>query len=105
MLHVFLQKLGLNIDQVLERIITDFKPPIGEIEKPLKCLVFDSFYDNYKGAVSYVKVVEGSLKTGEEILFMATNKKFVVTEIRIFSSRKIYCSKRIKSRRSRIYCI
>lgn len=78
---VFLQKLGLNIDQVLERIITDFKPPIGEIEKPLKCLVFDSFYDNYKGAVSYVKVVEGSLKVGEEILFMATNKKFVVTEL------------------------
>ena len=74
-------KSGLNIEEVLERIVTDFKPPMGDINKPLKCLIFDSFYDNYKGAVSYVRVVEGTLKTGDEILFMATNKKFVVTEL------------------------
>ena len=74
-------KSGLNIEEVLERIVTDFNPPVGDEEKPLKCLIFDSFYDNYKGAVSYVRVVEGSLEVGEEILFMATNKKFVVTEI------------------------
>lgn len=74
-------KTGLNIEEVLERIVTEFKPPIGDIEKPLKCLIFDSFYDNYKGAVSYVKVVEGKVKVGDEILFMATNKKFVVSEL------------------------
>ncbi len=74
-------KSGLNIKEVLERIVTDFKPPVGDKDKPLKCLIFDSLYDNYKGAVSYVRVVEGTVKTGDEILFMATNKKFVVTEL------------------------
>ena len=74
-------KSGLNVDEVLERIVTDFPAPIGDKEKPLKCLIFDSFYDNYKGAVSYVRVVEGTVKTGDEILFMATNKKFVITEL------------------------
>ena len=74
-------KSGLNIEEVLERIVTDFPAPTGDKEKPLNCLIFDSFYDNYKGAVSYVRVVEGSVKPGDEILFMATNKKFVITEL------------------------
>jgi len=86
-------KSGLNIEEVLDRIITDFRPPIGDNSKPLKCLIFDSYYDNYRGAVSYVRVVEGELKAGEEILFMATNKKFVVTEIRILNSWKLYASR------------
>ena len=97
-------KSGLNIEEVLERIVTDFKSPVGDEDKPLKCLIFDSFYDNYKGAVSYVRVVEGTLNAGEEILFMATNKKFVVTELRILSSRKLYSFRTINSWRSRIYC-
>ena len=74
-------KSGLNIEEVLERIVTDFPAPTGDKEKPLKCLIFDSFYDNYRGAVSYVRVVEGSVKPGDEILFMATKKKFVITEL------------------------
>ena len=74
-------KTGLNIEEVLERIVTDFNPPIADENKPLKCLIFDSFYDNYKGALSYIRVVEGTVKVGDEILFMATNKKFVVTEL------------------------
>ena len=74
-------KSGLNIDEVLERIVTDFKAPTGDINKPLKCLIFDSIYDNYKGAVSYVRVVEGKIKVGDQILFMATNKVFTVTEL------------------------
>lgn len=77
-------KTGLNVDQVLERIISDFKPPVGDANSPLKCLIFDSFYDNYKGAISYVKVKEGRVKAGDEIVFMATNKSFTVTEVRIF---------------------
>ena len=74
-------KSGLNIEEVLERIITDFKAPTGDINKPLKCLVFDSVYDNYKGAISYIRVVEGTVKVGDEILLMATNKRFVITEL------------------------
>ena len=73
-------KTGLNVEEVLERIVTDFPAPNGNKENPLKCLIFDSFYDNYKGAISYVRVKEGTVKPGDEILFMATNKKFIVTE-------------------------
>ena len=86
-------KSGLNIEEVLERIITDFKPPVGDSTKPLRCLIFDSLYDNYKGAVCYVKVVEGTVKPGDEILFMATNKKFIVTELRILRTRKLQTSR------------
>ena len=74
-------KSGLNVEQVLERIVSDFKPPVGEETEELKCLIFDSLYDNYKGALSYVRVKQGTVKVGDEILFMATNKKFVVTEL------------------------
>ena len=74
-------KTGLNIEDVLEQIVKEIRPPKGDKEAQLKCLIFDSFYDNYKGAVSYVKVVEGNVKAGDEILLMATGKKFVVTEL------------------------
>jgi GTP-binding protein LepA len=74
-------KTGLNVNQVLEKIVTDIKPPVGDKDEPLKCLIFDSFYDNYKGALSYVRVKTGTVKVGDEILFMATNRKFVVTEL------------------------
>ena len=77
-------KTGLNVEEVLERIVTDFPAPNGNKENPLKCLIFDSFYDNYKGAISYVRVKEGTVKPGDEILFMATNKKFIVTEVGYF---------------------
>ncbi len=90
-------KSGLNIEEVLERIVTEFKPPVGDTEKPLKCLIFDSFYDNYKGAVSYVRVVEGTVKVGDEILFMATNKKFVVTELGYLEPGKYSPSEELKA--------
>lgn len=93
-------KSGLNIEEVLERIVEEFKPPVGDIDKPLKCLIFDSVYDNYKGAVSYVKIVEGKVKVGDEILFMATKKKFTITELRIFRTGKLYTRNSTRSRRS-----
>ncbi len=77
-------KSGLNVEEVLERIVTDIPAPTGNEEEPLQCLIFDSFYDNYKGAVSYVRVKNGSVKVGDEILLMATNKSFVVTEVGYF---------------------
>ena len=82
-------KSGLNVDEVLERIVTDFKAPSGDVNSPLQCLIFDSFYDNYKGAVSYVRVKNGSVKAGDEILFMATGKKFVVTEVGFLEPRNL----------------
>ena len=77
-------KTGLNVEDVLERIVTDIPAPSGDKNKPLKCLIFDSFYDNYKGAVSYVRVRDGRVKVGDEILLMSSNKTFIVTEVGFF---------------------
>ena len=79
-------KTGLNVKQVLERIVTDIPAPNGNVDAPLQCLIFDSFYDNYKGAVSYVRVKNGKVTDGDEILFMATGKKFIVTEVGYFGA-------------------
>ena len=83
-------KPGLNVEEVLERIVTDIPAPSGDKNKPLKCLIFDSFYDNYKGAVSYVRVRDGRVKVGDEILLMSSNKTFIVTEVGFFEPGKYY---------------
>ena len=77
-------KSGLNVEQVLERIVTDLPAPNGDENAKAKCLIFDSYYDNYKGAVAYVRVVDGKIKVGDEIKLMAANKEFVVTEVGYF---------------------
>ena len=77
-------KTGLNVDQVLERIIKDLPAPKGDENASLKCLIFDSLYDNYKGAIAYVRVKDGRVKVGDEIELMSTNKTFVVTEVGYF---------------------
>lgn len=76
-------KEGLNIEDVLEKIVADVPPPTGDEEAPLKALIFDSYYDSYKGAVAYVRIMEGSVKKGDKILMMATGKKFEVVEVGI----------------------
>ncbi len=78
-------KSGLNVEKVLERIITDIPAPNGDENKETKCLIFDSYYDNYKGAIAYVRVVDGKVKVGDEIKLMATNKIFTVTEVGYFT--------------------
>ena len=78
-------KSGLNVEQVLERIVTDIPAPDGDENEETKCLIFDSYYDNYKGAVAYVRVKDGKVKVGDEIKLMATNKKFTVTEVGYFT--------------------
>ena len=83
-------KSGLNVEEVLERIVTDIPAPSGDENKPLKSLIFDSFYDNYKGAVSYVRIRDGKVKVGDEILLMSSNKSFVVTEVGFFEPGKYY---------------
>ena len=77
-------KTGLNVDEVLERIVTDIPAPTGDENAPLKCLIFDSIYNDYKGAIAYVRVKDGTVKVGDEILLMSNNKIFTVTEVGYF---------------------
>ena len=77
-------KTGLNVDEVLERIITDLPAPKGDEEAPLKCLIFDSIYNDYKGAIAYVRVKDGTVKVGDEIMLMSNKKSFTVTEVGYF---------------------
>lgn len=78
-------KSGLNVDEVLERIVTDLPAPKGNENDKTKCLIFDSYYDNYKGAVAYVRVIDGKVKAGDEIILMATNKVYTVAEVGYFA--------------------
>ena len=78
-------KSGLNVEEVLERIVTDLPSPKGDENAKTKCLIFDSYYDNYKGAVAYVRVVDGKVKVGDEIKLMATGKTFTVAEVGYFA--------------------
>lgn len=77
-------KSGLNVEQVLERIVTDIPAPKGDEKSNLKCLIFDSLYDNYKGAIAYVRIKDGTVKAGDEILLMASKKVFTVMEVGYF---------------------
>ena len=82
-------KEGINIVDVLEDIVNNVPAPIGDENKPLKALIFDSYYDFYKGVVVYVRVFDGCIKPGSEILMMSTNKTFEVTECGYTSSGMI----------------
>ena len=77
-------KTGLNVEEVLEKIVTELPCPQGDENAKTKCLIFDSYYDNYKGAVAYVRVMEGKVKVGDEIFLMQAKKKFCVTEVGYF---------------------
>ena len=77
-------KTGLNVEEVLERIVTDLPAPKGDENGKTKCLIFDSYYDSYKGAVASVRIFDGKIRVGDEIKLMATNKEFVVTEVGYF---------------------
>ncbi|MBR1430068.1 translation elongation factor 4 [Ruminococcus sp.] len=73
-------KMGTNIEAVLEKIVTDIPAPKGDPEKPLKALIFDSYYDSYKGVIIYVRIKEGRVKVGDNIRLMATGAVFNVVE-------------------------
>ena len=74
-------KQGIGIEDVLEQIVTLIPPPKGDINAPLKALIFDSFYDPYKGVIIYFRVKEGKVKAGDKIRLMATKKEFEVVEV------------------------
>ena len=82
-------KQGLNITDVLEAIVNKVPKPRGEVDKPLKALIFDSYYDAYKGVIAYVRIFDGKVKKGDQILMMNTKKTFEVTEVGIISPTHI----------------
>ncbi|MCF6465604.1 translation elongation factor 4 [Clostridium sp. Cult2] len=82
-------KEGLNIEAVLEEIVKKVPSPKGSKNAPLKALIFDSYYDSYKGVVSYIRVFDGVLKPGMEIRMMSSNKYYEVTEVGVTTSKQI----------------
>jgi len=78
-------KEGIGIEDVLEAIVARVPHPNGDVDGKLKCLIFDSYYDNYKGVVIYVRIFNGKVKKGDTILLMNTKKKYEVTEVGVYS--------------------
>ncbi|MBQ1269762.1 MAG: translation elongation factor 4 [Clostridia bacterium] len=78
-------KEGLNIADILEKIVTDVPAPSGDENAPVKALIFDSYYDNYKGVICFIRMKEGTLKAGDRIKTFQSDKTFEVTEVGVFS--------------------
>ena len=74
-------KAGINIHDVMEKIVSDVPAPTGDDSKPLQALIFDSYYDAYKGVIIYIRVKDGVVRRGDEIKLMATNTTFTVVEL------------------------
>ncbi|MBU1094057.1 MAG: translation elongation factor 4 [Firmicutes bacterium] len=82
-------KEGLGIDEILERIVTDIPAPTGDANEPLQALVFDSVFDMYKGVIPYVRVVNGTIKKGDLIEFMASKAKYEVIEVGVHTPKVV----------------
>ena len=80
-------KSGLNVQDVLEQIIKKIPAPNGDENAPLKALIFDSYYDNFKGVICFVRIVDGTVQIGKKIKAFATGKEFTVTEVGVFSPK------------------
>lgn len=74
-------KTGENVEEVLEYIVNEIAPPVGDDSKPLRALIFDSIYDSYRGVIVYVRVMDGKLKAGDTMRMMATGAQFTVVEV------------------------
>ncbi|WP_224154288.1 translation elongation factor 4 [Metamycoplasma hominis] len=83
-------KTGLNIDKVIDAIINKIPAPKeADINKPLQALIFDSYFDNYRGVVIYVRLFDGKVKVGDEIYFMQTKKHYLVTELGVKNPNEV----------------
>ena len=82
-------KSGLNVEEVLEMIVKDIPAPSGSVDNPTQALIFDSFYDAYRGVMVFVRIVEGKIKVGDTIKFMATNATYEVVEVGVRTPKEI----------------
>ncbi len=82
-------KQGLGIQEILESIIHLVPPPEENTEKPLRALIFDSYYDAYRGVIVYFRVMDGSVKKGDKVLLMASNKEYVIDELGVLSPDQV----------------
>lgn len=82
-------KTGLGIEELLERIVTDIPAPSGNVDAPLKALIFDSYYDTYRGVMVSVRIFDGSVKVGDKIKFMQTGKEYEVIELGINTPKEM----------------
>jgi GTP-binding protein LepA len=80
-------KAGIGIKDILEQVVKTIPAPTGDPDAPLKALIFDSLYDAYRGVVSFIRVVDGSVKVGDKIKMMATGKEFEVNEVGVFTPK------------------
>lgn len=78
-------KDNIGIEEILESIVKNIPPPAGEVDKPLKALIFDSLYDPYQGVIAYVCIKEGSVKVGDQIKMMASDMEYEVNEVGVFT--------------------
>ena len=85
-------KTGIGIKDILESIVKKVRPPVGDPKAPLRALLFDSWYDSYRGAVVVVRVMEGTLRKGDKVYLMATQREYEVTEIGVFTPHPIALS-------------
>jgi len=82
-------KAKIGIEQLLEEVVKRIPPPLGDASAPLQALIFDSLFDSYRGAIAYIRVVNGVLKTGDRIKFMKVNKEFDAEEIGILGLKRM----------------
>ncbi|MBE7466422.1 MAG: elongation factor 4 [Planctomycetes bacterium] len=82
-------KTGLGVEEILDAVVTRLRPPQGDAEKPLRALIFDCKYDDYKGVITYIRVVDGKLKKGDKIRMHHLNSTFEVAEVGQFTPRPV----------------
>lgn len=82
-------KEGIGIPEILEAIVQQVPPPIDTVDQPLRALVFDSYYDAYRGVIVYFRVMDGTVKVGDKVRFMASGKEYVIDELGVLSPNQV----------------
>ncbi|SDI85276.1 translation elongation factor 4 [Alteribacillus bidgolensis] len=85
-------KSGIGTEEILSQIVENIPAPAGDPEAPLQALIFDSLYDTYRGVIAYIRVKEGTIKAGQKIKMMATDKVFEVSEVGVFTPKPVACN-------------